>query len=425
MKKSILALFLLSLFCFVGLNKVKAANTVTDYNYEIVSKSDDAQIYQGSRIILWVKIKNTGTKTWYNHEIPAGEEGGWIRLICKPTDTSTPGECPFYTANNWEKPGTLRRMDEPKVLPGQVGSFGFYATPADNLTAGDYRLNVIPSIGILDEEEQAYIPNDLMDKGISWNIRVLPKIQTTEIYAAEVTGPKEIVLGINNLDQLCGEKNNQEATTLLTLGENKNINVDCAKYLQTREVQVKFDVKNIGNVTWQRGGNFPIHIATFIPRDRYSGIYHTSWLNFNRPAAIDGDNIGNGNVTSISFKVKVPTALSFGQNELIESFWLVVENKQWFTNTGLMDVRIVKQTGEITPNEVYGCTDSNANNYNAKATKDDGTCKYDNDEDNVNLDEDSGENINLDEDNGENIDLNEDSGENVDFSSSKEEEINL
>lgn len=427
MKKILLALFVLPILLIGSSNMVKAGAT-TGYDYEVVGKSDNAEIYQGSRVILWVKIKNTGTKPWYNSEIPDGKDGGLIYLICKPTSSSTPGECPFYTEGNWLKPGTLRRMDESVVLPGQTGSFGFYATPAVNLSPGEYRLNLVPNVGEVDSS------NILADKGISWTIRVLPKIQTTEIYAAEVVGPKEIILGMKDLDQLCSDEENQQATTLLTLGENKNINVDCGKYLQTREVQVKFDVKNIGNVLWRRNEGFPIHIATFVPRDRYSLIYHNSWLGFNRPAAIDGDNIANGGNTSISFKVKVPNTLSSGQSELIESFWLVAEGKQWFTNTGLMDVRIVSQTSGYGTNEVYGCTDNNANNYNANATKDDSSCKYDSndedidveDEDNdLDIDEDDGENIDINEDDGDDVDFDEDNGEDVDFSSTKEEEINL
>ncbi len=429
MKKILLVLFVLPILLVGSFGVVKADATV-GYDYEVVGKSDNAEIYQGSRVILWVKIKNTGTKPWYSSEIPDGKDGGLIYLICKPTSTSTPGECPFYTEGNWLKPGTLRRMDESVVLPGQTGSFGFYATPAANLSPGEYRLNLVPQIGEIDSS------NVLVDKGISWNIRVLPKIQTTEIYAAEVVGPKEIILGMKDLDQLCSDEENQQATTLLTLGENKNINVDCGKYLQTREVQVKFDVKNIGNMLWRRSEGFPIHIATFVPRDRYSLIYHNSWLGFNRPASIDGDNIANGGNTSISFKVKVPNTLSSGQNELIESFWLVAEGKQWFTNTGLMDVRIVSQTSGYGTNEVYGCTDSNADNYKANATKDDGSCRYDSndededtdveDEDNdLDIDEDDGEDIDINEDDGDDIDFNEDNGEDVDFTSSKEEEINL
>jgi len=420
MKKILLFLLVLPILLIGNFDMVKADAT-TGYDYEIVEKSDNAEIYQGSRVILWVKIKNTGTKPWFSSEMPDGKDGGLMRLICKPTVASTPGECPFYTEGNWLKPGTLRRMDESVVLPGQTGSFGFYATPAENLSPGEYRLNLVPHVGEADNS------NILVDKGISWNIRVLPKIQTTEIYAAEVVGPKEIILGMKDLDRLCSDEENQQATTLLTLGENKNINVDCGKYLQTREVQVKFDVKNIGNVLWKRSEGFPIHIATFVPRDRYSLIYHNSWLNFNRPAAIDSDNIANGENTSISFKVKVPNTLSStGQDELIDSFWLVAEGKQWFTNTGLMDVRIVTQTSEYVVNEIYGCTDSNANNYDTNATKDDGSCEYDSDDDNeLDIDEDDGEEIDINEDNGDDIDFNEDGGENVDFTSIKEEEINL
>ena len=414
MRKFWLLIQVLILIIF-GINWQTVKATNNDFAYEIVARSDDTVLYQGSRVILWVKLKNIGTETWFNNDSLTGNNGAKVDLRCQEnTDCSA-----FYTSGNWQEQNILRRMDENKVAPGETGSFGFYATAGENLEAGDYILQVSPTTS------DNYLINGA---NISWRIKVLPKTVSSEIYAAEVVGPKEIILGINDLDQLCADRTNQEATTLLHVGENDNIDVDCVRYLQTREVQVKFDVKNIGNVVWHNNGVTPIHIATFVPKDRASAIYHDSWLSSNRPAAIADDNIGNGQETTVSFKVKVP---NFTSSEMIESFWLVAENKQWFNNTGLMDVRIAKQTGEILPTEIDGCMDPDAENYDLDATNDNDSCIYDesDDEDNDNdliIDEDdNGQDINIDEDDAEDIDFNNDNGEDVDWSEDDGEEIDL
>ncbi len=423
MRKFWLLIQVLILIIFgVNWQTVKATNN--DFAYEIVARSDDTVLYQGSRVILWVKLKNTGTETWFNNSL-TGDDGTKVDLQCQDNT-----DCPsFYTSGNWQEQNILRRMDEDKVAPGETGSFGFYATAGENLGVGDYILRVSPTT------DDNYLINGV---NISWRIKVLPKTVSSEIYAAEVVGPKEIILGIHDLDQLCADKTNQEATTLLHIGENNNIDVDCVRYLQTREVQVKFNIKNIGNVLWHNNGEIPIHIATFVPRDRNSTIYHDSWLSPNRPAAIADDNIGNGQETTVSFKVKVPNST---YNEMIESFWLVAENKQWFNNTGLMDVRIAKQTGEILPTEIDGCMDPDAENYDPDATNDNDSCIYDESDDenndndliideddngqDINIDEDDGEDIDFNNDNGEDVDWNDDSGEEIDLSASKNEVINI
>ena len=124
-----------------------------EYDYEWVSQSDYPTIGQGAKTTMTLKVRNTGTAWWYNHDF------GEIHLATvEPTDRNSG----FFIAGNWLSTNRAAKMVEDHVIPGDVATFTF-----------DIQGN--PSVGIYPEhfslvaENKAWMPN----KGIFWNIRVI------------------------------------------------------------------------------------------------------------------------------------------------------------------------------------------------------------------------------------------------------------
>jgi|GEM_PF-2646068 len=270
-----LTMFLLSGF-LLPLNVAQAGNP---YDYEVVDMSPGAILSHGESVILWVKIRNTGTVEWKGHH-PDHQSEGFVHL---GTSQHHDRMSDFYKEGNWIKHNRVHMMDEYEVAPGNVGSFGFYITVPDYLPAGNYRECFAPVV-----EGVTW----MADKGICWDINVFGEV-TKEIYAAEMVSG--------------------------------DVDLEYLSYEAEREVELV--VKNVGTATWYQGGDFPVHLGTVNSLDHEGQLYHDSWLTMNRAAGLQHDEVEPGELGIFRFTVKVPSGDS---RSFSDDFWLVSEGKTWF-----------------------------------------------------------------------------------------------
>lgn len=291
MKK--IVMFIVAIFIVVGnLNTVQAGSD--DYDYDIIAKSDNSILAPGDQVVLWATLQNKSHAIWYSDWTDQEYCGnGWcdkpnpIRLgTIRPTDRSSM----FYTPNNWLSSNRVHVADQDKV--GYLGhvNFGFYITAPDNIQNGVYTECFAPVI-----ENSLW----LADKNLCWDITI---DNTHQNYDAKI-------------DNYYGAGYKK---VLLEAGQTATIN---------------FELTNTGNTTWQQNGNYPVHLATV--GDNASDLYHSSWLNINRPAKLLDSFVLPGNVGHFELTIVAPI---YGQVGDIfeEEFWLVAENLTWF-NLGFND----------------------------------------------------------------------------------------
>lgn len=364
------------------------AQSPKDYDFEIVEKSDDANLYPGQKVILWIKLKNTGNKTWYNDS----SKGDAVFLNAQNAGNGSP----FYTAGNWVSPLVVRRADQATTVPGGIASYGFYVTAPTTMATGEYMIKLLPVVDNF---------GAMIDRNLSWKVNIKPS-DHPEIYAAEVTGPKEIVIGLDEFEDCNAGLQKKDG--------------DLDNCIENRERKVSFKIKNTGNTTWFRDASLAeepqINIATYNPKDRISSLYNRQWLSENRPEEVlqgPYPQAKPGEEVEFTFFINVPKTIPAGQESIRETFWLVAENKTWFENTGLMDVWIVKNAPvkPIPPIDLLPNEDDDNENIDID------------EEESVDIDEDTEEDVNVDEDNSEeDIDVDENTEDDIDIDENNQEE---
>jgi len=252
------------------------------YDYKVVSQSPGGSIMQGTGVILWVTIENTGNTNWYGDSYFGDFEGNPIHLgTVRPTDRNSG----FYTPENWISTNRIHAADEAKAEPGETMSFGFFATAPETLSPGTYTECFAPVI-----EGVTWLP----DHGICWDITVRENPYQNLDYRAEIGSSDANVF----VDAVAGEV-----------------------------IEVNFQARNVGQAIWYQNGAYPVHVATYNPQDRTSNYYHPSWLSTNRPAGLIEEQVRNGEYGHFTFLLQVPFGLADGV--YTEDFWLVAENRSW------------------------------------------------------------------------------------------------
>jgi hypothetical protein len=271
MKKH-LSVFFMTLFFAVGLfpYTTALASYQEKYNYEIFQKSDDAVVEAGNPVILWTKLRNTGSYDWnsdYNYPIHFG--------TAEPRDRSSN----FYSYDKWITPNRITLTER----NNDIYTFAFTASVPYNQATGTYRECFYPVLENLTWIEKT---------PICWNIHV----------------------------------QNNSSGYIATPIEN-NFSYDLKK---GEEKQIEFAVRNDGNATWYKYGSYPVHLGTYNPTDRTSDFYSSSWLSYNRPAELNENEVAPGSTGHFSFTIKAPENPSY--QYYYESFWPVAEYKSWFSN---------------------------------------------------------------------------------------------
>lgn len=254
------------------------AQAAPNYNFEIVEKSPDASIIAGDTVILWVKIKNTGSASW---------QGSGDNAIHLGTTSPQDRTSLFYMPSNWITPNRTHWTAFGDYNTGNIAEFGFIAKAQYDLYPGVYRECFSPVV-----ENITWMDNSPM----CWNITV-NKNHANDYMAEAVDGKRYYELNLNP-------------------GETYHLT---------------FQAKNIGAETWYKHSTTPIHLATTHPIDRSSEIYHLSWLSSNRPAVISEDIVAPGEIGTFQTTIQVPIN-GDGNQQFVEHFWLVAENKSWFVD---------------------------------------------------------------------------------------------
>lgn len=96
------------------------------------------------------------------------------------------------------------------------------------------------------------------------------------------------------------------------------------------EFTVTVRVKNTGEMTWNKGGSFPVRLGTAAPLNRGSAFYHSSWISDTRPAGLVENSVAHGAEGTFTFTARTPNT----PGPRFERFSLVAEGMQWFNDPG-------------------------------------------------------------------------------------------
>ena len=121
-----------------------------NYNYEFVSQSSSSQTIRPGQIASFtIKLKNTGTATWYQDYFNLG--------TTHPQD-NVPGfdvNLADRSADGWYKCNRIR-FTETQVAPGETATFTFDLTAPSNKVTGTYRYYLQPVV-----DEVAWVKPDI------------------------------------------------------------------------------------------------------------------------------------------------------------------------------------------------------------------------------------------------------------------------
>lgn len=253
---------------------VQPSGNINDYAYQFVSESGNPTIRQGETGTVTLRIRNTGSATWYS----TGAHPVRLATEAPPVRDRNSG---FYTSGtSWLSENRIA-MDQGTVAPGQEATFTVVLNgkPGPG-TYPEIYTPVVEFLGWLNT-----------DSNIGWNVTV-----------TGVTYQYEWV--------------EQSAYPTLTPG-------------QTTTLTLK--VRNTGNTTWYNTGSFPIHLGTDRPTDRSSMVWNSSWLSANRSAGMSESSVAPGEVATFNFNVQAPTATG----TYTEYFRPLAENLTWMNDAGI------------------------------------------------------------------------------------------
>lgn len=280
-----------------------SVQAAANYDYEIVEKSPNPTLSHGEQIILWTTLKNTGSYTWYSdrendYDPCFTDEFGneyCTGALVEPTRLGTirPNDrnSGFYTYNNWMSTNRTHLMDGNSVSPGEIASFGFIVTVPNDMNSGVYTECFAPVVeGI----------TWMADKGLCWDINVVGQ----PVY--------------DEYEAMIDESNNDSYQEfLLEPGQSR---------------QVTFTVLNSGSATWERDGQYPVHLA--VKYDEKGDFYNSTWLSENRPAKLREEVVYPGEWGHFDFYIEAPNDVEenyYGQR-ISDYYWLVAEGKTWFND---------------------------------------------------------------------------------------------
>jgi hypothetical protein len=238
--------------------------------------ADIRNLEPGKRYYLGIALKNTGNVTWTrNGPIPLNlGTSGPIDRKSHFCDSSWIG-----TAPSCNRIASLREFT---VAPGQIGSFEFWITAP---STGSYTENFLPVF-----------------EGKAW----------MQSPAAQFK------LGASPYTWLAGRQ-------LLFTDNSKATAVDPANLKPNTRYYSVLEIKNTGQLTWNKLGANPASLGTSGARDRISAFCDSTWSGCNRAANIHEYNISPGQTGSYEFWVKTPATTG----DYVERFTPLIEGQNW------------------------------------------------------------------------------------------------
>lgn len=102
------------------------------YQYELLNR-ESLSLMNKSTKHLTLKVKNTGTSTWFNH--------GQFPLLLTVADKSVASDFK-PNDNSWLADDVIANMDEDEVAPGQVATFNFNMTAPAYISNYEFKFNL-------------------------------------------------------------------------------------------------------------------------------------------------------------------------------------------------------------------------------------------------------------------------------------------
>ena len=237
--------------------------------------------FKNASYTTWVKVKNTGTSTWFKYgtnPVHLGVSGDTRSQFLRSTSA---------LSNN--RASLLR---ESYVKPGEVGTFRF--TTYLNASPGDYSLN----LRLVKEEVEWFGPN------IPITIRVKSYSQNASFVSQS---PWNSVHNVN------------------VAGGN-----GYSTYVTVR-------LKNTGNTTWERNSSNPVLLGVVGDVNGF-GLVGSNSFGRNRAAYPSSASVAPGETTNFTFRVAIP---SWAQPGLYYTkLQLVKEGVQWFGPEVVVSYRV-------------------------------------------------------------------------------------
>lgn len=244
------------------------------YAYAYVAQNANPSLRRGRSYKFVLRIRNTGSQTWYRNKVNLGTSHGNDRIPIFLREGGDP--------SGWIS-GNRVRMLQSSVAPDAVASFVFYMKVPTNISAGSYNEYFQPVV-----EGIKWMP----DKGIFW----------------KVTVPES-----------------PPALSHSYVSQNGNPTL-----LKGRSYKFVLRVKNTGSTTWQRSW---LHLGTDNAQDRIPGfIRGGGWASPNRINMVQS-SVASGETATFEFYMKVPT--NFNSGSYKEYFRVVADGRGWLQDYGI------------------------------------------------------------------------------------------
>ncbi len=261
-------------------NLSTTVNVLGQFN-STASTQQNTNLMAGASSSVTISFLNTGTQTW-------SKTGAF--QVNLGTSSPIDRQSPFYDSS-WPAPTRPATLNELTVAPGQTGTFTFRITTK----AGQN--------GLYQERFS------LVSEGWQW-FGGLAQVNVN--VAAPVYG-----FGLEE----------QAAYTDST----KSVRKDLASLSPGDTAWLVLKARNTGNIPWDQGGAFPVHLGTESPRDRQSKFSTQDWPAPTRPAVLKEVKTDPGEIGTFEFPISIPGTGGI----YFERFNLVVEGRQWMPDIGL------------------------------------------------------------------------------------------
>ncbi|MEK7594273.1 MAG: hypothetical protein AAB436_01380 [Patescibacteria group bacterium] len=239
-----------------------------DYSWSYVNTSfstGSSHLQGNTQTTVTVTVRNTGNQAWSNTNYP-------VRLgTFAPTNHGSA----LYDSS-WVSPVRPATLTQSTVAPGDTGTFVF-------------------TINVPNRNEVYTERFNLVAEGAAW----MPDIDFSLQLTLSKTSYKW---------QMVSQSSNAGF-----------------ELLPGATAQFTMVAKNTGNTTWNNSTN-PVRLATFIPTNRNSAFYDSSWYTASRPATLQESSVAPGQNGTFVFTVKAPNTSGY----YVERFNLVMEGVSWF-----------------------------------------------------------------------------------------------
>ena len=252
----------------------------------------------GSTTTLYIKAKNTGNQVWYN--------GNTTLATSRPENRPS-----AYASTSW--PGTNRpaQLLEPRVKPGETGTFMFSITAPNNFTKSREYFNIV-------------------HEGIAWENDI------GLYFDISVTAPKD---NSYNARIISNKLYHDPALT-------KPLGFADGRVRAGQTIYGELIFQNTGGATMT---NSVVKLGTFSPVDRVSAFRSDLWPSATRVAHLIEQSVKPTETGHIRFSLTAPTPGWYN-----ETFALVAEGITWIPSTS-MSYRM-----EVTPNYSSNMTSGQA-----------------------------------------------------------------